>query len=157
MRQIDEQTATLPRRLRPARVRPWPVTILGYLLLGQAAGLLLTAVYHFVGPAVTWDVLIEAAAARDQASLIGLILACLACLAGMTAVGFWRMWRQAWLQAMLLQALCLALSLILYYWQKPAFVYLLMAFSIFMVLYLNYYEVRAAFGERPIEIGESGL
>jgi hypothetical protein len=130
---------------------------LGLLLLGQAAGLLLIAVYHLVGPVVRWDVLVEAAAARDQASFIGLVLVCLACLAGMTAGGFWRMWRQAWLQAMLLQALCLALALILYYWQKPGFVYLLMAFSIFMVLYLNYYEVRAAFGERPIEIGgESG-
>jgi hypothetical protein len=132
------------------------VTILGLLLLGQAAGLLLIAVYHLVGPHVTWDVLVEAAAARDQASVIGLVLVCLASLAGMTAIGFWRMWRQAWLQAMLLQALCLALALILYYWQKPGFVYLLMAFSIFMVLYLNYYEVRAAFGERPIELGEGG-
>jgi hypothetical protein len=157
MRQINEQTATLPRRVRPARVRPWPVTLLALLLLGQAAGLLLTAIYHLVGPVVTWNVLVEAAAARDQGAVIGLVLACLACLAGMTAIGFWRMWRQAWLQAMLLQALCLALALILYYWQKPGFVYLLMAFSIFMVLYLNYYEVRAAFDQRPVETGEVSL
>jgi hypothetical protein len=156
MRQIDERTATLPRRIRPARVRPWPVTVLGLLLLGQAAGLLLIAIYHLVGPVVSWDVLVEAAAARSRAAVVGLMLACLACLAGLTAVGFWRMWGQAWLQAMLLQALCLLLALILYFWQKPGFVYLLMAFSIFMVLYLNYYEVRAAFGERPIEVGEAG-
>lgn len=159
MKQIDERTATLPQLIEPARLqrlRPWPVTVLGMLLVGQAVGLLIIALLNLVGPIFTWAMLVEAATTDDLAALVGLLLAGLACFAALSGLGFWRMWGHAWLHAMLLQGFCLLFALILYFWQKPGFVYLIMAYSIFMVLYLNYYEVRAVFN-RPADDPEAAL
>jgi hypothetical protein len=160
MKQIDERTATLPQLIepdRPRRLRPWPVTVLGLLLVGQAVGLFIVALLNLVGPIFTWAMLVEAVSTNDLNALIGLLLVCLACFAALSGFGFWRMWGHAWLHAMLLQGLCLLFALILYFWQKPGFVYLMMVYAIFMVLYLNYYEVRAAFNNRPADETEAAL
>jgi hypothetical protein len=54
------------------------------------------------------------------------------------------MWRIAWLMAMLVQGLSLLTALVLYFNQKPGYVYVIMLYSIFMVIYLNYFEFYAA-------------
>jgi hypothetical protein len=54
--------------------------------------------------------------------------------------------RNAWMNAMLLQGLSLSLALVRYFsGAKTLGMYILMAYAVFMVLYLNHYEVRMAF------------
>ena len=54
-------------------------------------------------------------------------------------------WRPAWVGAILLQALTLALALLVYFRHRPLYVYPIMLYGIVMVLYLNHFEVREVF------------
>ena len=65
-------------------------------------------------------------------------------------------WRPAWVGAVLLQALALALALLIYFRFRPVYVYPIMLYGIVMVLYLNHFEVREAFLPRsaPQAFGE---
>ena len=74
----------------------------------------------------------------------------LSLLAILAAISFLRLWRNAWTNAMLLQGFTLLIALILYFTGKPFYVYILMLYSIFMVLYLNHYEVQVAFRLKPV-------
>ena len=58
---------------------------------------------------------------------------------------FLRLWRPAWAAALLLQALLLGIDLRIYYVWRATWVCLLMIFPIFMIVYLNHYDVRLAF------------
>jgi hypothetical protein len=80
---------------------------------------------------------------------VGSLFALLAALALASALGFLRMARGAWLLAVLVQGINLALALALYFGQRPAYVYAMMVYSVFMVLYLHQADVQAAF--RPDE------
>ena len=69
---------------------------------------------------------------------------------------FLRLWRHAWTLAVFWQGTILAMALFVYFNFRHPYVYLLMISGIFMVFYLNYYEVQRAFqrtnkttGERP--------
>jgi VanZ family protein len=53
--------------------------------------------------------------------------------------------RRGWLLAAIAQGLSLAVSLWLYSWFQPTYVYPIMAYCILMILYLNSNEVRLAF------------
>lgn len=120
--------------------RRWLVLALGLLLLAQAAGLFSLGSTFFLQ---------LKSADELWANLIPLLNSSafnlLALLALITSVGFLRRQRLAWLFAMTLQSLCLLLALGLYTRGKPAIIYLVMAYSVGMVLYLNVSEVRAAF------------
>lgn len=61
---------------------------------------------------------------------------------------FLRLWRHAWTLAVLLEGAILALALVVYFNFRHPYIYLLMLSGIFMVFYLNYYEVQLAFQRR---------
>jgi hypothetical protein len=58
---------------------------------------------------------------------------------------FLRMWRHAWTLAVLLEGAILAIALYVYFNFRHPYIYLMMVSGIFMVFYLNYYEVQLAF------------
>ena len=80
---------------------------------------------------------------------IGLLFIALSTMAVLAAVSFLRMERNAWTAAMLVQGLSLLMALLLYFRGKPWYVYVMMLYSVPMVLYLNYHEVRVVFQPRP--------
>jgi hypothetical protein len=63
----------------------------------------------------------------------------------MSALSFLFMRRRGWLLAAIAQGLSLAVSLWLYTWFRPGYVYPIMAYCVLMILYLNSYEVRVIF------------
>jgi hypothetical protein len=134
----------LRARTRPP-ARPWPVTANAWLLLLEAAGLLGMAALY-VGPWVERLPFMPADwLERSLVRTTGLFFTLLAVLALVSAFGFFRLARSAWLSAVLVQGLTLGLALILYYGGRPAFVYGMMLYGIFMVLYLHQADVQAAF------------
>ena len=63
----------------------------------------------------------------------------------MSAFSFLFMRRKGWLLAAIAQGLSLAVSLWLYSWFQPGYVYPIMAYCVLMILYLNSYDVRVVF------------
>ena len=63
----------------------------------------------------------------------------------MSAMSFLFMRRKGWLLAAMAQGLSLAVSLWLYSWFQPNYVYPIMAYCILMILYLNSHDVRVVF------------
>jgi len=145
------------------RKRPWSVTAVGLLLLLQAVGLFALGAIHF-DMVYLVDLWTPLSALSAEELLLGvankvvmsIIFIPLSLLAVMAAVGFLRLWRNAWTNAMLLQGLTLLIALILYFTAKPFYVYILMLYSIFMVLYLNYYHVQMAFRPEPVVESREG-
>jgi len=129
------------------RKRPWSVTAVGLFGLG-AIHFAIVYLVDLWAPltALRAEELFLGVANKVVMSIIFIPLSLLAILA---AVGFRRLWCNAWTNAMLLQGLTLLIALILYFTAKPLYVYILMLYSIFMVLYLNYYPVQMAFRPEP--------
>jgi hypothetical protein len=151
--------------------RPKPVTILGWFLFCQSVFLLGLSIYHYLilsfgpqllsqwlsgepvvgGQSLDFQLFIrelfgQAASQNLLSTLIeSLVLFILTILAMLAGIGFFRLWRGAWLLAMFLQGSSMLLALILYFVKKPNHIYLLMLMGIFMVLYLNYADVRTVF------------
>jgi hypothetical protein len=127
--------------------RPWPVRALTFLLALQAA-------------TVLGFVLLQL---RDWASLSALLaepetaffvpLPALALLGFTAALGFLWLRPGAWVIAMLVQSLHLAVTLIFYflYRQEQVYLFAMMFVAVVMVLYLNYAEVPAVFRAYPDE------
>ena len=146
-----EPTCSEPRK------RPWPVTAVGLLLLLQAVGLFVCGAVYFATvylldlwaplSALSAEELILGVVNKVVMSIVFIPLSLLAILA---AIGFLRLWRNAWTNAMLLQGLTLLVALFLYFSGKPWYVYLQMLYGIFMVLYLNYRDVRMTFRRKPV-------
>ena len=139
-----------PQVKRPAR--PWPVTALSLFLLAQAAGLHGLGISGFAIAQAT----VSAAPGRldliQHNATIALVFIPLGLLAGWASAGFFRLWPNAWLNAILLQGLILLASLSFYFFaSRPVFAYLLMLAGIFMTLYLNHSEVQSAFRSYPAE------
>jgi hypothetical protein len=142
---------------KPPRKRPWSVTAVGLLLLLQAVGLfVLGAVYFAIVYLLDFWAPLSALSAEElllgvvNKVLMSIIFIPLSLLAILTAIGFLRLWRNAWTNAMLLQGFTLLIALIRYFTGKPFYVYVLMLYGIFMVLYLNYHEVQVAFRSKPV-------
>lgn len=141
---------------RPKK-RPWPVTAVGLLLLLQAVVLFGIGAFYFAAVYLLdlWAPLAALSAEElflgvlDK-TLLSIIFIPLSLLAILVAISFLRLWRNAWTNAMLLQGLTLLIALILYFTGKPFYVYILMLYSIFIVLYLNYHEVQVAFRSQPV-------
>jgi hypothetical protein len=154
--------------------RPRMVTILGFLLILQAVFLFGLGIYHFAilsfgptllsqwlsgepslgGQSLDFQMFIrqlfgQAATQKLLSTLIeSLVLFLLTILALVAGIGFLRLWRGSWLLAMFLQGGALLLAIILYLIKKPNHIYLLMLSGIFMVLYLNYADLRIVFGPK---------
>jgi hypothetical protein len=121
---------TPPPATAAASRRPWAVTAIGWLLLIETAGLLTLAIVNF-------------------GHVTALAFATLAVLALAAAIGFARLRRGGWLNAVLLQGGGLALALLLYLRGHVADAYLMMVYGILMVLYLHQADVQAAFRLAP--------
>jgi magnesium-transporting ATPase (P-type) len=154
---MKTETYQLGSTSNKPRKRPWSVTAVGLLLLLQAVGLFGLGAIHF---AIVYlvDLWAPLSALSAEELLLGvvnqvvmsIVFIPLSLLAIMAAIGFLRLWRNAWTNAMLLQGLTLFIALLLYFGGKPWYVYILMLYSIFMVLYLNYHDVRMAFRPKPV-------
>jgi hypothetical protein len=128
-----------------ARKRPWPVTALALFLLLQAAGLVGLAAFKLILPDPESGDL-----TADFGNILGILYMLLAWLALFSAAGFFRLWLNSWLMAMFLQGLCLIIALLLYFQSRPDYVYGIMIYAVFMVVYLNHYEVRDVFHTRKL-------
>lgn len=129
------------------KTRPWPVSVLSLLLLLQAGGFFDLGLFFFTsGLGLTRSLIMESLLVEPINTLAeGIVFIPLSLLALLAAIGFARLWRTAWLLAMLLQGLSLLTALVLYFYQQPGYVYFIMLYSIMMVIYLNYFEVYATF------------
>jgi hypothetical protein len=125
--------------------RTGAITVLGLLLLVQGLGFFFLGGLHTLVIDIDWqlnhqDFLINIPLGLRGAAFIGLgVLALLA------SVGFLRLWSGAWPNAVMVQGLSLLLAIILYFYEKPFYIYTIMLYDVVMVIYLNYSEVTAAF------------
>ena len=110
--------------------RPWAVTVIGWLLLVETAGQLFLAFLNFGQP-------------------VSLALVALSLLALAAAIGFARLRRGGWVNAVLVQGGLLLVALLLFSGPRPAYCYLMMLSGILMVLYLHQADVQAAFRQAP--------
>jgi len=106
------------------------VAALSWLLLIEAAALLLLAIFTFGQP-------------------ISAAFLALAILAIFAAVGFIWVRRGGWVNAVLVQGGGLLAALWLYFGPRPAYCYPMMLAGILMVLYLHQADVQAAFRQAP--------
>jgi hypothetical protein len=156
--------------------RPRLVGILGWLLLLQAIFLIIFSVYHFIilqfGPELfqewwtsvrlagnqlkSFVVLIrelfsQASTQNNLSTLIeSILLLFLALLAIIAGAGFLAQKKSAWILAMLVQGFTLTLVLILYVIKKPLHTYFLMAYCVFMVVYLQHADIYKSFQQVKI-------
>jgi len=168
------------KRKRKSIERPRLVTILGWMLLLQAGMMLVLSLYHFVISmggdlfvdlleflfASVEDTLVHQLTLSEftgrllenttreglmQALVESAALFLLTILALIAAVGFFRLWRNAWVIAVFVQAVVLGIGLTLYFTINPVHIYLLLISGVFMVFYLNYADVRSAFQKKTEE------
>jgi hypothetical protein len=145
-----QQAASQPKR-------PWSVTANALLLVLESAGCVLMGALHLVPLGVLWP-MTEALWNTQRAAVVtGFIFALLATLALAAAVGFMRVASGAWLLAVLVQGINLALALVLYFEGRPAYVYMMMLYGIVMVLYLHQDDVQAAFRRAGLDQPEAAL
>jgi hypothetical protein len=135
-----------PRRTR----RNWPVLVLGLLLLLQGLsaiflGSLYAAIIEF-----DWALNVEDYLINIPLGLRGGVFFCIGVLAILASIGFFRNWPGGWLNAVMVQGTSLLIALFLYFHEKPFYIYIIMVFCIFMVVYLNYSEVKESFRSRPV-------
>lgn len=133
----------LPPAASVAKPRSGPVTMLGLLLLLQAFGLFDLGLFFFTGGlGLRRSLIIERLIAEPiNALAMGIIFIPLALLGLLAGIGFLRLWRVAWMMAMFTQGLSLLAALMLYFNQRPGYVYIIMLYSIFLVIYLNTAEI----------------
>jgi hypothetical protein len=152
------------------------VTLMGWLLLIQAGVLAAMSVYHFMvlqfGSELInqwWsnglsnsaiihtfiellrDLFTRANTEKELSTLVeSLLLLGFALLALITAFRFFYHKKTAWFWAMLIQAATLSLAIIIYFIKKPAHTYFLMAYCIFMVVYLQHADIYKSFREQAV-------
>ena len=145
---------------RPARrssskpgTRPWPVTVLTMLLLFQAAGLFLIGAVNLLRTSLRLAITIETVMDELPNAARGSLFIALALLALLVSFNFFRLRPTAWLSALMVQGLTLFFALSLYLRDRPGghlhYSYFMMLYGIFMVIYLNYGDVPAAFRPKP--------
>jgi hypothetical protein len=136
----------LPRQAARPPGRPWAVTANALLLLLQAGGLVGLAVLTLRPVGLAWRTGGPLFSPEHLAQATGLTFAALAILALSAALGLFRISPGAWLIAVLVQGGTLALALAYYFSPPPLppYVYVLMIYSLVMVLYLHQADVTVA-------------
>jgi hypothetical protein len=81
----------------------------------------------------------------------GIIFLPLALLSLFATIGFFRVWRVAWVTAMSVQGLSLLMTLILYFDERPKYIYVIMIYCIFLVAYLHHSDVKKRFRPRELQ------
>lgn len=157
------------RTSQGSRLSPWPVRAMAVLLFIEAIGLVAFPIDYLL--VIDWNTLDDVTqssgdftslslAVQDQVEIFTIsavfLLFALPTLLASIAVLF--RFRSGWLLAMTMQALILGWCLLVYFADtgKPWLIYILMAWSILMVLYLNSYSVRGAiYGRRRARAAEA--
>ena len=127
--------------------RSWPIKATAWFLFGQAVALLTLGVLNLldlgVGANLSPD---EALNVFVQGLTGGIIFIALACICLVAAFNFWRVDNIAWTMGMLAQGLLLLTALIIYF-EKGAqiYAYTMMAYGIFMVIYLHLPDIIGTF------------
>ena len=88
-------------------------------------------------------------AVLNLGSPIGVAFLALALLALAAAIGFVRVRRGGWVNAVLVQGGGLLIALLLYFGPRPTYAYVVMLVGILMVLYLHQADVQSAFRLAP--------
>ncbi len=128
--------------------RTWPVGWTSLMLLLQSLGMGALAYHDYLAipPQFPWPPsdmhqvteLIEIFFSTTLYAMLALVML-------FTALAFFRLARRAWLMALGIQGVVLSIALVLYTHSRPPYLYLLMVFSIYIVIYLHYYEVQLPF------------
>jgi hypothetical protein len=123
------------------------VKVIGVLLILEVIGLVLIGAFEF--SQVHWRGL-ELRSQQHAAAEVAVYALFIpsGILTLMSALSFLVMRRRGWLLAAIAQGLSLAVSLWLYSWFQPGYVYPIMAYCVLMILYLNSYDVRVVFHPR---------
>lgn len=136
---------------REKRLRsPLTLIILGILLFIQGIGLsilggIALARVEFLSQNLWYNLGINIANILRSAGFFALGI-----LGILSSIGFGYVWAHAWLSAMLLEALCMIVSLDLYFREKPLYAYIMMIYCIIMVIYLNYSEIVTTFRAKQV-------
>lgn len=146
---------TVRARMEELGVPRWPLTVIGFLLFFEAAALATAGTLNFTATAFAAILPSRLVGWGTSLSILFLLISPLALVAG---VGFMRLWAGAWLSAMTLQGLSLAVSLSIYFYlpDSPFFLFFGMAYSTLMVMYLNSHGVRASFRPESRPEGRDG-
>lgn len=153
-KQTPRSTTDLPSEQR------WSIRALAWLLLLQALILFGGGIYHSIQAQVlprfghlSQLTLAKMLVGLASSIIFGWILIPLAILVFVAAIGFFRNWQIAWLNAMLSEGLILTISLWLYFSGTPD--YVAMVSSTLLVIYLNYIDVQTHLLEKSL-IAEEG-
>ena len=130
--------------MEPNKAAYRTVKLIGVLLILEVIGLVLNGVREF--SQVYWRGL-ELGSRRYEAAEVAVYALFIpsGILTLMAAFSFLVMRRKGWLLAAMAQGLSLAVSLWLYSWFQPDYVYPIMAYCVLMILYLNSHDVRVVF------------
>jgi hypothetical protein len=130
--------------MEPDKAAYRTVKLIGLLLILEVIGLLAIGGFEF--SQIHWRGL-ELESEQHQAAEVAVyaLFAPSGVLTLLAALSFLFMRRRGWLLAAMAQGLSLAVSLWLYSWFQPGYVYPIMAYCILMILYLNSRDVRMVF------------
>ena len=130
--------------MEPNKAAYRTVKVIGVLLILEVVGLVLNGVREF--SQVYWRGL-ELGSRHYEAAEVAVYALFIpsGVLTLMSAFSFLFMRRKGWLLAAMAQGLSLAVSLWLYSWFQPGYVYPIMAYCVLMILYLNSNDVRVVF------------
>jgi len=136
-----------PKGGRRQRV-PFSVLIVGLLFVLQGVLLLaiglspeLMAILRTGAPANLVAILDRLPATSHDSIVLSRAWALLGLLALVTAIGICLLQPVAWMMGMAGEGICLLVTLVRYFADRPPYIYLIMVLCIVAVLYLNYSEV----------------
>jgi hypothetical protein len=160
MNATDQHNAATTHSADSTAPRLWAIWVIALLLMAQAVGL--AAIVVLTGTRLEWLILVSGWTNPDRETaplIIGGLFLPLAALALAAAPGVWLRMRVGWIMAMLAQIGLLVACLVLYFDERPGFVYPLMIASIVLVFYLNSSDVRLAFRleppPEPVEVADA--
>jgi hypothetical protein len=132
----------------PDNISYRPVRAIGLLLILQVVGLLCLGAYEF--SQVDWrGIELDATPPPQAIEVVAFALFVpSAVLTLLSALSFLVLRRKGWILAAVGQGLSLAVCLWLYSQLQPWYVYPVMAYCVFMILYLNSHDVRMLFHPR---------
>ncbi len=137
------------RQRMPKPRRPWAVTAVALLLVVEGLGLIGAAIYDF-----PFDLVGEAQNIHDVSEFLMLFLptavyGLMGLVALLGCLDTLRMTPNSWTTAMLIQGINLFSALLQYFGTRPVYIYFIMAYSLFMVIYLHYSGLPGQYRFRP--------
>jgi uncharacterized membrane protein HdeD (DUF308 family) len=121
------------------KTRTWPIVWVSLLLLLQ------TAAFAYLGYNNRPHQLETEFYPLVRSFFPAFIYLFISLLTLLTALSFLRRIPGAWLAALTMQGIDLAAALILYLNSRPSYIYLIMAVSIYLVIYLHYNDLQGHF------------